>query len=327
MQNKNEEAVNMLKNGFNEYQKISDKDKKIPHLMQSYSDIATCFLSLKKSDSAVYYYKNAKNLLTSAKKYEKRQEAAINLGLGTSYNEKKDYQSAIPYLIKSLDIAKKGQYEDIYLDVLKQLAVSFNHTSKEESNLYYKKYILAKKEYEEKNSLKPQEIEEIKNRNLSFFDRNKNTILYSTALVIVLITLVFFVQFRKHRYAKVVNQNLNENLKTKTEEISTLEKKINPAFEKVRELAKNNDPVFLKRFLEMYPEFSNSLREQFPKLTNVHFKILAFSYLNFSTKDIAKYTNTTIRTVQTHKYRIRKKININSQEDLIKWSQKFNVKE
>lgn len=324
MQNKNEEAVKMLKNGFNEYQKISDKDKRIPHLMQSYSDIATCFLSLKKSDSAIYYYKNAQNILFSAKQYEKRQEAAINLGLGSSYNEKMEYQLAIPYLIKSLDIVKKGQYEDIYLDVLKQLAVSFKHTSKEESNLYYKKYILAKKEYEEKNSLKPQEVEEIKNQNLSFFDRHKVSIITIFSILIATFTFIVFSLTKYRKRIEEKHQEVTEIVKEQSEEITELKTRVNDAFEEVLDLAKKNDPTFLKRFAEVYPDFYNYLLIQHPELSSTHLKILAYSFLNYSTKDIANFTNTSIRTIQTHKYNIRKIINISSDADLIHWAQNFS---
>jgi DNA-binding CsgD family transcriptional regulator len=45
----------------------------------------------------------------------------------------------------------------------------------------------------------------------------------------------------------------------------------------------------------------------------------AYLYLNFSSKDIAQYTFVTPRAVQIRKNRLRKKLNINSEEDIYLW--------
>lgn len=323
MQNKNEEAVKMLKNGFNEYQKISDKDKRIPHLMQSYSDIATCFLSLKKSDSAIYYYKNAQNILFSAKQYEKRQEGAINLGFGTAFNQKTEYKTAIPYLTKALEIGKKGNYEDVYLDALKQLSVSFDHTSKDENNPYYKQYILTKKEFEEKKNLSPKEIDTIKNKDKSFFDRHKTLIISLSSILLGLFVLITLFLSKKSKKIEEKHQEANEILKEQSEEIIELKTKVNDTFDEILILAKKNDPTFLKRFAEVYPNFYQYVVTEYSNLSNAHLKILAYSYLGYTTKDISNFTNTSIRTVQTHKYNIRKIISLGSDVDLLEWIKKM----
>ena len=322
-QNKTEHAIEMLKKALNECQKIANKDKKIPHLMQSYSDIATCFLSLKKSDSAIYYYKNAQNILSSAKQFEKRQEGAINLGFGTAFNQKTDYKTAIPYLTKALEIGKKGNYEDVYLDALKQLSVSFDYTSKDENNPYYKQYILTKKEFEEKKNLSPKEIDTKKNKDKSFFDRHKTLIISLSSILLALFVMVTLFLSKKSKKIEEKHQEATEIVKEQSEEITELKTKVNDAFDEVLELAKSNDPSFLKRFSEVYDKVYNGLIEKYPELSDTQLKILALSYLNFSTKDIATSTNTSPRTVQTHKYNIRKMTEISPDEDFIKWIRHF----
>lgn len=87
------------------------------------------------------------------------------------------------------------------------------------------------------------------------------------------------------------------------------------------ELAKENSPEFFTRFNEVYPEFRNKLLEISPRSKTSELTFCAYLFLNFSTKDIAEFTFTSPRTVQTRKYNIRKKFNIPTDEDLYIWIQ------
>lgn len=105
--------------------------------------------------------------------------------------------------------------------------------------------------------------------------------------------------------------------------ISDLEDKMNSAFEEVVQLAKSDDPAFLPRFKEIYPEFYNKLSETYPFLTSGQLKFCALLRLNFSTKEIAYYNHLTIRGIETKKNRLRKQLGIPSYEDLNNWMMKF----
>jgi DNA-binding CsgD family transcriptional regulator len=50
--------------------------------------------------------------------------------------------------------------------------------------------------------------------------------------------------------------------------------------------------------------------EKHPDLTKTEFILFALIFLNFTTKDIAKYTFVEHRTVQTRKNRLRRKLNL-----------------
>jgi hypothetical protein len=54
-------------------------------------------------------------------------------------------------------------------------------------------------------------------------------------------------------------------------------------------------------------------------MTQDEFKFCALLKLEFSTKEIAQYTHTTIRSVQTRKNRFRKSFKLSSEKDLYKW--------
>lgn len=96
-------------------------------------------------------------------------------------------------------------------------------------------------------------------------------------------------------------------LNTKEKETQMLKQKANESFDEIIKLAKENNAEFLTRFREVYPEFINKVLEIEPKLHTSELTFCAYLFLNFSTKNIAEYTFTLLRTVQTRKYNIRKK--------------------
>jgi hypothetical protein len=89
-------------------------------------------------------------------------------------------------------------------------------------------------------------------------------------------------------------------------------------------LAKNNDPEFLTRFQEVYPNFFPKLLQIEPQLQNSELKFCALLFLNFSSKDIATYTFVQPQSIQTRKNRLRKKLNISSEEDIYIWMKNMN---
>ena len=113
-------------------------------------------------------------------------------------------------------------------------------------------------------------------------------------------------------------------LESKEDEVSELKLKLNHAFDEVVELARNNDPTFLPRFMEVYPEFTNNLLKEHPNLLPSELRLCAMVFLNFSSKEIAQYTFVTHRAVQTSKNRLRKKLGIPGDTDLYRYIKSFS---
>lgn len=322
LQEKDAESIKKDHAALDYFLKIKNNDNRNMHLIDTYSNMGLSYSYTQKTDSAYFYLQAAKDLIPITKSYSKKSENIIYFGLGSGYNTQKKHKEAIPYLMKSLEISNKNGYEDIYVESLNQLSISFK-TSNNKDNLYYKKYLLAKEEYENKNKLKSEEIDTIKENNLSFFDRNKTMIFFSiviSALSFVIITLFLS---KKNKSTEKKYQEAAQIVEEKSEEITGLKSKVNDNHGEVLQLAKDNSPFFLKRFAEIYDKVYNGLVKEYPELSDTQLKILLLSYLNFSTKDIAASTNTSPRTVQTHKYNIRKVINILPDEDFIKWVRDF----
>ncbi|WP_449399381.1 helix-turn-helix transcriptional regulator [Chryseobacterium wanjuense] len=85
------------------------------------------------------------------------------------------------------------------------------------------------------------------------------------------------------------------------------------------QLVKANDPFFLTRFKEVYPEFYQKLINHQPNLTEHDIKFCAYIRLNLNSKEIAQYDNIAIRSVESKKYRLKKKLELSTETDLTKW--------
>ncbi|KFF17844.1 hypothetical protein IW22_19735 [Chryseobacterium sp. JM1] len=113
------------------------------------------------------------------------------------------------------------------------------------------------------------------------------------------------IQHLKHR---------KRSLKTETDTLKNrvYEKKL----QEVTDLAKNNDSSFLMKFKELHPEFISSLLTINPDLENSELAFCALLKLHFTSKEIADYTFVQHKSIQQKKYRLRKKLNIEGDQDI-----------
>jgi hypothetical protein len=66
--------------------------------------------------------------------------------------------------------------------------------------------------------------------------------------------------------------------------------------------------MFKYHFEKVHPDFFNKLKSIAPTLSVNELRLCAYLRANFSTKEIASLTNTTVRGVQQAKYRINQKL-------------------
>jgi tetratricopeptide (TPR) repeat protein/DNA-binding CsgD family transcriptional regulator len=71
------------------------------------------------------------------------------------------------------------------------------------------------------------------------------------------------------------------------------------------------------RFQEVHRDFYEKLINKFPDLTLNEQKLCAFLYLKMSTKEIASVTYQSIDSLRTARYRLRKKLGLNRDENLV----------
>lgn len=77
--------------------------------------------------------------------------------------------------------------------------------------------------------------------------------------------------------------------------------------------------IFQNNFDLIHEHFFRNLRKEYPQLTSSDLKFCALLRLNMSTKDIAKFTNMSVRGVETARYRLRKRMNIPTETSIVKF--------
>ncbi|MGB7393132.1 MAG: Two component regulator three Y domain-containing protein [Pricia sp.] len=77
-------------------------------------------------------------------------------------------------------------------------------------------------------------------------------------------------------------------------------------------------------FKELHGDFFENLIRQFPKLTPKDLKLCAYLKMNLTSKEIAPLMGISIRGVEIHRYRLRKKLDMDSSQNLSKFLIKFN---
>ena len=77
------------------------------------------------------------------------------------------------------------------------------------------------------------------------------------------------------------------------------------------------DADFELRFKEVNAGFYESLNQMYPDLTPNEVRLCAFLKLNMSTKEISSITHQSVKSINMARFRLRKKLDIDRDENLI----------
>ena len=72
---------------------------------------------------------------------------------------------------------------------------------------------------------------------------------------------------------------------------------------------------FDKKFVEVFPDFYKKLNEKY-SLSKVDLRLIAYIKMNKSNNEIAQISGISLRTVQSQRYRLAKKLDLNKNQDL-----------
>jgi tetratricopeptide (TPR) repeat protein len=189
------------------------------------------------------------------------------------------------------------------------------------------------------------EYEKIEKENEAKQQKTKFTyiiLLSSVTVISVILALLFFLSRSRSKRIKLENEKLEKDMLNKeltTNVLYLLQKNelINSITSRLLKLKSNLKeenvaPVqkiivdlqsitekevweeFEYRFQSVHEEFYQSLKKKFPDLTPSEIKLAAFLRLNMTTKEIASITNQSVNSLETARYRLRKKLNITNQE-------------
>ena len=122
----------------------------------------------------------------------------------------------------------------------------------------------------------------------------------------------------KSNFISQRNENLNYLLKSVDYIESDTPNSSIQIKQKIKDLLRtaNLNDRFEKHFEDVYPGFFKSLIRHSSKLTQNDLRFCAYLKMNQSTDEIAKLTSTSIRTVESKKYRVKKKFKIGNDQSL-----------
>tara|TARA_B100001250_G_scaffold22055_1_gene18624 strand:- start:1192 stop:2925 length:1734 start_codon:yes stop_codon:yes gene_type:complete len=186
-----------------------------------------------------------------------------------------------------------------------------------------------------------------------------NTYLYiliisSIVLFFILITIRINYNFQKEKNNRLImeqdiiskdleNKNLelisstnfisqrNEYLKSLRNKIKTLEQNNNSKESSEfisKNIKRNIDNIlnsaktfesFEKQFTKVYPGFFKILIEKHGKLTSTDLRLCAYLRMNQNSSEIAQITGASIRTIESQRYRLRKKLNLKPENDILNY--------
>ena len=167
---------------------------------------------------------------------------------------------------------------------------------------------LERKEAEFKKEVEKSEGEIIKLRNdkLNSDIKHKNSQLASATMHLV-------------QKTEILNKIKTDLVNIETESPGDVKKKIKQITRTIESDIQLDESwaQFETYFDQVHENFFKRLREKFPKLTPKDQKLCAYLRMNLSTKEIAPLLNISVRGVEISRYRLRKKLAIESEVNLV----------
>jgi|GEM_PF-1804144 len=135
-----------------------------------------------------------------------------------------------------------------------------------------------------------------------------NMIYYSLAILLILFLCYYLLKY------KIFSRRIKKEISVLTESRGQ-----NVSFGELMEMALHNCNSFYINFQRMYPGFGTSLLAIDPSLKPSDIEFCALLKLNLDTRQIAESKKITVRAVEAKKYRIRKRLEIPSEQNINVW--------
>ncbi|MFP3598221.1 tetratricopeptide repeat protein [Chryseobacterium sp. SIMBA_029] len=330
MPNKFDSVLFYYQKAYAEANKLGDKfPGKKEYISRNAKNIGSLYLIQNKIAEAEKYL----NEFESLTKNNRRHPNYISFFIlkGQIENKKKDYKKGIEYFNKSILLSKEFKILPTKLiESYSGIAESYEGMHDYENQAAYLAKVKKLSDSLAKNNTKI--IEKVG----SSINKEK-VINYSIFYILGIVVLIMIISFllRKNRYTKeknILNNEKDDKLILTDTEIETTilsgENNKNKDIDfkylsDIIELAQHNDQSFLIKFLDLFPTFNQSLLNISTHLTPTDLEYCALIKLNFDTKQIATLKKISIGSVESRKYRIRKKLNINNSENIYTWMTKI----
>ncbi|MCB2220802.1 MAG: tetratricopeptide repeat protein [Bacteroidetes bacterium] len=328
-------------------------------LANTYGNLGSLYMMIGNPTSLGLFQKRLK--LKTEQKDTAGIASANNL-IGNYFLYNKDYQNALPYLLKSYELAQKtDQLSLLNLNSQKLSQVYAGLGNFEKAYYYHKQFKLYNDSLDLQSNTqkimrltlqnefrKEQQLEELEHQN----NKIRQTLLaLSMVLAIALILYLYWRQRSKVKQhllrqekLEIENRTLQEDLEFKDkllgdninyllnknelltnviEKLNGIKTNLKPENQKMINgiivelqtgIQDNTWEEFELRFNQIHSDFYNQLIARFPGLSANETRLSAFLKLNMTTKEIAAITGQSIKSIETARTRLRKKLNIRNKE-------------
>ncbi len=337
--NKNDRDINSVYILLSEANLLTDNeglskqmDKVLPLKQQAYSQVLKLDESKEKEQAVIYTLESLAWSLALAEKLPEAREKTViidqllknypnsNLVLqnlvikGAIENITENYPPAISYISQAIAQAKNNGNSYKLYEIYPMISASYGelHDFENATKYSWKQKHLAdsiNSEYEKPAS--KNFFIKISNKILEKKSGLKSPFVFPVILASALLLVGILIFTRKKRLQKKSLQK-DESLKPDPQ---TLQIEIDTTKNLVR-LAKEDLNAFYIEFSKIYPNFYPYLKEKFPDLNIYDLNFCALVKMNFELKEISTITNSTVRSVESRRYRILKKMDLKSQNDL-----------
>lgn len=324
LKNEVPKMIEFIKKAKFEFEQIKNSEEKSRLLQNTYNNLGIAYLD--NIDSCSHYFEKAKLLINE--KSQKNTVASIYLGLGYVNAQKKNFKDAIIFLRASLSISKSSKNLEFEAEANSQMAqVYYDMKDSVNGNLYKNIFLKLNDSISKRKVSVTKDIVATIEKESS---QKANSTKYKlVSIIIVIIFLLFFLGkmfLNKSKDEEIVKKERDMLLVENTALKNEVSRISNPAAYEIEEivlLAKTDQSIFYSKFQEVFPNFISKILEVAPTLVLTELQLCAYLRLNFSTKEIAIYTKSSVESINQKKYRLRKKMNIPPGEDINIWMSKF----
>jgi len=287
--------------------------------------IGDIFIKKGNLDSAALYFRKSL-VLAEICKIEKFSSESL-LGIGLVHYIRNHPDSALIYYHNALKIAIRTKNNANIKESYYRLSLAYDKLGNTISSLTYSKRhsVLADSMAQTDKKAVKVSAEILMKEQSSIYTKSRwnYTIIILLAAVCLLALVLVLLKLRKNHQTTLARYFKREHLLNR--KLAFLQSKVltdtvnEEALKDLIALAMVNDARFLIKFKELHPLFTQKLVERAPGLTTSDLIVCAHMRLGFYTKEIARYTKSTVRSIEQRKYRIRKKLDIPNTENINIW--------
>ncbi len=317
-------------------------------IARGYLNIGICYNRLKNEKKAIQFLKKALREIKGAPEEIRISAYALN-SLGNIYTDLEEYEKAEYNFKKGLKYTEQESDPKIRVELLTGMGRLYFYLGKvKQGNEFISEGILLSQKLKIKDAERDcyQFLSEWNFKQNNFKEAYENLKKYATLKDEIANALYLEKLAEKEKSIEELTTQLNvkdleeknvelqHELEQKQKELTTyLLKAININNElkslkgESHSSSRRNESIdagstinwkeFEMRFNDVYNEFFNNLQEKHPKLSNTEIILAALLKLRLRSKDIASLMNVLPSTIEIYRYRLRKKCNLNSQDNLI----------